>query len=79
MVFLTYCRWTIFHYLLLMLSLLFIARYNIFEEATAEVLNLMQATCNERFQRSEVLFQLLSRAQKEEAEMEALKKVSPND
>lgn len=51
-------------------------RYNIFEEAAAEVLLRMQETCGEAFQRSAALERLLNKAEKDEAEMEALRKVS---
>lgn len=50
-------------------------RYNIFREATAEVLAIMQETCEETFQGSEAYVQLLRKADRDEAEMEALKKV----
>lgn len=50
-------------------------RYNIFEEASAEVLRRMQETCEEAFKRSEALGSLMSKAERDEAELEALRKV----
>ena len=51
-------------------------RYNIFVEAAAEVFVVLRETCEVAFQASPAYEILLLKAQMDEAEMEALEKVS---
>lgn len=54
-------------------------RYSIFNEAAAEVLQVLQERCEMAFQASPAYEVLLRKAEKDEAEMAALGKVSHND